>query len=179
MKKLPESLPRWLDFVLWAILISACLAPLPQFIHRLQTNTLPANAGLLEVVFGLVGLFLLWRVGRRFVLCRMAGLYLVEATQPARVGHPMDYRISIGRPGTATLFCRQRKYRRATVTLATTPLAAAVEDKGRWTIAGTVIVPLAPASTSTAPRIEWEIDVKLSFANGAVLAETHPLRVEP
>lgn len=180
MKTLRESPPRWLDLLLWLVLISACLAPLPQFFYRLRTNTLPANAGLMEAAFGLLGLFLLWRVGRRFILCRLAGSSLVEATQPAKIGHPLDYRLSIGRPGTATLLCRQFQFRRTTVTLATLPLAAPVEEKGRWTISGTVIVPLAPAtSKETVPRIDWAIDVKMTFANGAVLEETHPLRVDP
>jgi len=166
---------------MWFVFISACLAPLPQFIHRLRTHTLPANAGLLEVVFGLLGLVLLWRVGRRLLLCLRAGSSLVEVSpQPATPCSPLEYRIVLGRPGTATVFRHQARLRRGTVVAAEVPLSPSVADGSRWRIAGTLLLPPLPVKwdLGLSPRFSWEITVKMTFGNGAVLEESHPLRVE-
>ncbi len=182
MLRLPESPRRWIEFPLWFLFIALCLAPLPGFLHALRSNTLAKNAGLLEVVFGLLGLLLLWRVGRRGVLCLRAGRSVVEVSpQPAKAGADLDYRLSLGRDATATLTCIQSGFRRRTIVLASLPLAPAVAEGNRWTIAGKAPLPpdWATSPRGAIPTIAWRIDVRLTFPNGAVLEESHPLRVDP
>lgn len=182
MNRHRETPPRWLEFTLWFVFITLCLAPLPWFIRRLLTHTLPSNAGLFEVVFGLLGLFLLWRVGRRGVLWLRAGPSVVE-TSDARIGEALNYRLRLGCNGSATLFCRERRFRRETVVRASFPLAPAVQDPAsqRWTLEGALTLPedLPGSKPRDLPSIDWEIDVKMTFPGGAVLEETHPLRVDP
>lgn len=179
MIRLPERPRRWVDLTLRLLVIGLCLAPLPLFLHRLRTNTLPSNAGLLEVVFGLLGFFILWRTLRRLLLWRQAGASIVQVSD-AVVGAPLEYDLVLGREGTATLYCRQRKFRREVIVRVQAPLARAVFDNGlnRWRIRGRLTIPDAPPSRNDAvPSVEWQIDVRLTFGNGAVLEEDHPLTV--
>lgn len=184
MTRIPVSPPRWLDLTRWLLLSALCLAPQPLFIRRLLTNTLPSNAGLLEVVFGLLGLFLLYWTVRRALHAWKAGPGIVELSNAApRIGDAIDYRVVAGNANTqleATLICTSARFRRRTDLLVSLPLAAPVAESGRWKSEGTLTLPSSAVPTSASgdiPRIEWRIDVALKFPAGYLLKESHVFRV--
>ena len=165
-QRVSESLPRPVEFLLWSALISLFLTPLGFYLRALHHGTASKNSGLLEVVFGILGVFLLVRLVRQGALYALAGRTIVEIS-PATLGQPLDYRIAQGRgqhrPMTATLYCRQRRGRRNIVELLKAPLAEAVDGR----IEGTVTLP-------DGLQGDWQIEVQISFARGFVLDEDYP-----
>lgn len=173
-QRLRESLPRAVDFTLWLLLITLCVTPLGIYLRALQHGTASKNSGLLEVVLGLLGIFLLVRQLRLAVLYSLAGRTIVEIS-PAVVGKALDVRIAQGRGNRrmeATLYCRERRGRRNVVELLKAPLTASVVGR----IEGTLLLPKhLPASEPA--KVDWQLEVQIHFARGFVLDEDFPLKV--
>lgn len=171
---LPEDPPRWLDFSLWLGLIAACLVPLGYFVGQVRSGTVSKNAGLLEVVFGLLGLFALVRLVRVTVLQILAGSIRVEvAAEPARCRHPLDLLIASRRPFAAELVCLQARGRSGIlVRCGSVPLGSGELQ--------TVDIPALPAAVDPRElwRVIWRIEIRIRFARGFVLELWYPLEVD-
>jgi hypothetical protein len=179
MTRLPESPRRWIEFGGCFVVIAICLTPLPWFITRVATGTLPHNAGLLEVVMSVVGILLLVWLVRLSLKWKRAGVSDVCVSEsPATVGSLLEYDLTLGARPEATLICRQYLSRRRSVTPVHLPLAPAKEVDGRWKVRGSIVIPDGPATDpSHHPRTEWYIEVRMRFENGAILGEIHPIIV--
>jgi len=170
---LPESPPRWVEFLLWLILVGACLSWFGRFIVALSTNTVAKNSGLLECIAGLLGLCLLIRLVRVTVLQILAGVPVVEVSaQPARSGQRLEYLIESGRPVEAVLLCRRPYGRRSVETVVNLPL----ESGG----VKSLMVPVIPENTTmrTLGPGQWSIQLKIRFGPKLVLEQEHPIEVE-
>src|SRR5262245_40491664 len=155
---LPESPPRWMEAVLWLILVSACLAWFGRFVVALSTNTVAKNSGLLECIAGLAGLAFLIRLIRVTVLQILAGVTVVEVSaQPGKAGQRLDYLIDSGRPVEAVLLCQRPYGRRGLETVVNVPL--------EFGSVKTLVVPEVPPNTTmrTLGPATWTIELKIRF----------------
>jgi len=179
----PEHWPRWVNIVLFFLAGTACLAPTVWFLLDRTYTTF----GLLEVLFGTLGVFSLVLSLRFLVLSILIGDTTVEISrEPAVVGDRLEYFILQGRPAStardmaARVVLRRYGRRSAFTEAVSVPLGpATVESDGRRKIQGSLVVPpIPPAGLTTTSRLEWIIDVRVRFKGGFEHEEERPFLVE-
>lgn len=179
---IPEHWPRWVNILLFFLFGSGCIAPTIWFLLDPAYTTF----GLLEVLFGVLGVFSLVISIRLGVLALLVGRTIVEISkEPAVIGERLDYFLLQGRPSRSALAMDARlllrRYGRGSAfsVQVSVPLASStVEPDGRRRIEGSLVVPPYPPSvlivTST---LEWLIEVRIRFKGGHEHEEDRPLVV--
>jgi hypothetical protein len=181
---IPEDWARWANPLLFFVSGSAFVAPTFWFI----LDRTYRNFGLLEVLFGILGIVFLVLCGRLVLLGSRIGETIVEISkEPARSGEALDYFILQGRAaaGVQSMEARLqlRRYTRGSIFRleVDVPLAGgAPEPDGRRKIAGSLVIPSAPNEVlASTHKKEWLLLVKFRFKGGNEFDEDHTIQVEP